>query len=101
MAHLGSRHVAAPRPGTEEARHPVREFVAVREFLAMGGYAAYVWPAFGLTLAVLLGLLWQSLRLARRRDAELAALRERLRGQRGRPVQRLTPRREAGIGETI
>jgi len=95
MARLGSRHIAAPHPMAKEARHPVREF------LAMGGYAAYVWPAFGLTVAVLAGLLLQSLRLARRRDAELAALRERLRGQRGRSAQRLTPRREAGIGETI
>jgi len=24
------------------------------EFLAMGGYAAYVWPSFGLTLIVLI-----------------------------------------------
>jgi heme exporter protein D len=28
-------------------------------YLAMGGYAAYVWPAYGVTLAVLGGLaLW-------------------------------------------
>ncbi len=75
----------------------------------MGGYAAYVWPAFGLTLLVLAGLLWQSLRLSRRRDAELATLRERLRGQRSRPATRLTPRRQSmaepgagpGIGETV
>jgi len=26
----------------------------MNEFLAMGGYAAYVWPAFGLTFAVLI-----------------------------------------------
>lgn len=75
----------------------------MREFLAMGGYAAYVWSAFGLTLAVLLGLLWQSVRLARSRDAELATLRERLRGHRALPAQRLTPRRESagepGVGE--
>ena len=74
-------------------------------FLAMGGYAAYVWPAFGLTLLVLLGLLWQSLRLSRQREAELAALRERLRGHRGRPAARLTPRRETaaerGVGGAV
>lgn len=29
---------------------------AVLEFLAMGGYAAYVWPAFGAAAAVLVGL---------------------------------------------
>lgn len=66
----------------------------MQAFLAMGGYAAYVWSAFGLTLLMLLGLLWQSLRLSRRRDAELEGLRERLRGRRARPAARLTPRRE-------
>lgn len=73
-------------------------------FLAMGGYAAYVWSAFGLTLLVLLGMLWQSLRLSRRREAELAALRERLRGHRVRPAARLTPRRETaerGVGGAV
>ena len=73
----------------------------MQAFLAMGGYAGYVWSAFGLTLIVLLGLLWQSLRLSRRRDAELDSLRERLRGGRARPAQRLTPRRESGVGETV
>lgn len=82
----------------------------MQAFLAMGGYAAYVWPAFGLTLLVLAGLLWQSLRLSRQREAELATLRERLRGQRGRPATRLTPRRQSmaeagtadpGIGEMV
>ena len=77
----------------------------MQAFLAMGGYAAYVWSAFGLTLVVLAGLLWQSLRLSRQREAELATLRERLRGQRGRPATRLTPRRqsapEPGVGETV
>lgn len=76
----------------------------MQSFLAMGGYAAYVWSAFGLTVAVLAGLSWQSLRLSREREAELATLRERLRGQRARPARRLTPRREStaepGVGET-
>lgn len=27
--------------------------MAVREFLEMGGYALYVWPAYGLTFIVL------------------------------------------------
>ena len=30
------------------------------DFFAMGGYGAYVWPAFGFAAAVLLGLLWQT-----------------------------------------
>jgi heme exporter protein D len=37
----------------------------VAEFLAMGGYAAYVWPSFGLTLIVLI----HNVRSARRLHA--------------------------------
>jgi heme exporter protein D len=32
------------------------------EFLAMGGYAAYVWSAYGITLAVLLVSAWAARR---------------------------------------
>ena len=44
------------------------------KFLDMGGYAAYVWPALGLTVVVLAGLLIASVKSARRREAELAQL---------------------------
>lgn len=57
------------------------------EFLAMGGYAAYVWSAFGFALVVLLGLLGQSWRAAHRREAELAQLRELVRAGRARPAR--------------
>ena len=56
----------------------------VEEFLRMGGYAAYVWPAFGITVVLMVGLfswsrislkaaqrtldLLQNTRRARRRD---------------------------------
>ena len=43
------------------------------EFLAMGGYAAYVWPSFGLTLIVLI----HNVRAARRHHAN--ALQQALR----------------------
>jgi heme exporter protein D len=46
----------------------------IGRFLAMGGYAAYVWPALALTVIVLAGLLFASLKSARRREAELARL---------------------------
>ena len=46
----------------------------VAKFLDMGGYAAYVWPALGLTVVVLAGLVIASLKGARRREAELAQL---------------------------
>ena len=41
----------------------------MNDFLSMGGYAGYVWPAFGLTVAVLLLNIWtarRTLALARR-----------------------------------
>lgn len=47
------------------------------QFLAMGGYAAFVWPAYGVALLALGGLLVQSLRQYRARQSEL----ERLQGK--------------------
>jgi heme exporter protein D len=43
-------------------------------FLAMGGYAAYVWPAFMATALVLGALLLASLRSLHASEATLAAL---------------------------
>ncbi len=34
----------------------------LQTFLAMGGYGAFVWPAFGVTALVMVGLLAASLR---------------------------------------
>lgn len=69
----------------------------VPEFFAMGGYGAYVWPAFGFTLIVLLGLLVASWRASRRRQEELAQLRELVRPSGGsRPVVRRPERPSAG-----
>ena len=45
------------------------------DFFAMGGYAAFVWPAFGFAALVLVGLLAQSWWAARRREVELEQLR--------------------------
>jgi heme exporter protein D len=47
---------------------------SLQSFLAMGGYASFVWPAYGLAAAILAGLLLLSLRRLRRAEAELAAL---------------------------
>ncbi len=56
----------------------------IGRFLEMGGYAAYVWPALGLTALVLAVLLIASVRNARRREAELAQLEAELgRGDEG------------------
>lgn len=51
--------------------------MSMSEFFNMGGYAAYVWSCYGLTLVVLAGNLWvarrdlaaQVLRAARRNKA--------------------------------
>ena len=45
------------------------------DFFAMGGYAAYVWTAYGFAALVLIALLVHSWRSARRRDAELEQVR--------------------------
>jgi heme exporter protein D len=50
------------------------------DYLAMGGYARFVWPAYGVCLVVLAGMLVQSLRTYRSRQREL----ERLQPQRPR-----------------
>jgi len=46
----------------------------------MGGYAAFVWPAYAVVAALMAGLLAASLGAARRSDAEVDALRSRRRG---------------------
>lgn len=39
------------------------------EFFNMGGYAAYVWPSYGLTLAaIVLNIVWARRLLARSRE---------------------------------
>jgi len=44
------------------------------EFLAMGGYAAFVWPAYGLAALVLIGLLVGTLKTLRASETTLKAL---------------------------
>jgi len=46
----------------------------LRNFLAMGGYAGFVWPAYVLAAVLLIGLLAVSLRQLRKAEAALAAL---------------------------
>ena len=51
----------------------------IANFLAMGGYAGYVWPAFALAALVMLGMVVATLRTLHRREAALAEL-EKSRG---------------------
>jgi heme exporter protein D len=62
----------------------------------MGGYAAYVWPAYGFAVLVLVGLLAQSWRSARRRAAELEGLREFGRPGRARRARLRRPEEPEG-----
>jgi len=52
----------------------------IATFLAMGGYAAYVWPAFAVAAIIMAGLAANTLRTLRRRERELAEIE----GTRGR-----------------
>ena len=56
---------------------------AVQQFLAMGGYARFVWPAYGIAVLVLAGMAAQSYRAWRRQQTSWAAI-EALRPQRRR-----------------
>ncbi len=46
------------------------------EYFAMGGYAAYVWPAYGVAALVMIALAMVAARSYRARQALLTALRE-------------------------
>jgi heme exporter protein D len=50
---------------------------ALQSWLAMGGYAGFVWPAYGVTAIVLGGLALYSWRRHRRSMATLARLQGR------------------------
>ena len=43
----------------------------------MGGYASFVWPSFGVTALVMVGLLIASLRMLRANEATLEKLKSR------------------------
>lgn len=55
----------------------------ISEFLNMGGYAGFVWPAYGIAVVVLAVLIAVSLRQLRQMEREAAAI-EPLRAGRAR-----------------
>jgi heme exporter protein D len=60
---------------------------AFQTFLAMGGYAPYVWPAYAITIAAFILMLTWTLRgraARRREESQLAALGRRGRARRDR-----------------
>jgi len=56
---------------------------ALNRFLEMGGYARFVWPAYGVAMVVLAGMALQSYRAWRRQHRLWSAL-ETMRPQRRR-----------------
>ena len=64
------------------------------QFLAMGGYAAYVWSAYGAALVVMAVLLVSTLRSLKRREGELALLQ----GRAGRRRTQARPQAEVSGG---
>ena len=60
---------------------------ALTNYLAMGGYAAFVWPAYALAIAVMSGLFLQGLRRYRRSQRALAEIQraQPARARRARP----------------
>ena len=55
---------------------------SLSSFLEMGGYGGFVWPAFGLTAAILLALLADSLRRLKSGQRALARLEAESPGRR-------------------
>lgn len=68
----------------------------ITAFFDMGGYAAFVWPALGLTVVIMAGLLIATLRQLRRRQRRLAELEAR-----GAQRQRRRPAPAAGTGTAV
>lgn len=52
------------------------QFASVTEFLAMGGYAGFVFGAWGLSLAVVSALILRAILTGRHEKARLEALRQ-------------------------
>lgn len=57
---------------------------AISEFLRMGGYAAFIWPAFGLAAVVMIGFAVQSRRALRADQHTLDLLQSARRSATGR-----------------
>lgn len=47
----------------------------IAEYLHIGGYAMFVWPAYGLALVGLMGILWLSVSSWKAREAEFMGLK--------------------------
>lgn len=67
------------------------------DFFAMGGYAAYIWPSYGLAAAVMLGLLFLSLRELKDNEATLKALETLRPGRRAKRAKKDAAEQQAPL----
>ena len=54
---------------------------AILNYLNMDGYAAWVWPAYGLATVALVGILVQTRRTLKAREREFESLKSSRRGE--------------------
>ena len=54
--------------------------MSVMTYLEMGGYAAYVWPAYGISLLGVVGMVFWTLHAFRQVSRKLAILEEEMKG---------------------
>jgi heme exporter protein D len=66
----------------------------ISSFLHLGGYGAYVWPAYGVAAVILIGLLWHSL-ASLRAGERLQAQLQKIPAASDRTSPANTPRHEA------
>jgi len=74
---------------------PLWTLTEILDFLAMGGYAGFVWPAYAVALAALGGLAVQSVCSLRALRREVAALEETQPARGGRGRARPNPKIDA------
>jgi len=72
----------------------------VQEFFDMGGYAAFVWPAYGITALIMVILFVASWRAAKANDAKLKALQATVRrGRRSTAPEPMDGDAQEAVGE--
>ena len=71
-------------------RRRAEAVTAIVDFLAMGGYAGFVWPAYGVAALVLIALVITSVRRARTAEAEVRVLEDTAPPRCARPEHRAT-----------
>jgi len=70
---------APPNPPARRPGKGPTEMDMLSQFFGMGGYAGFIWPAYGIVAVVLIGLFVAGKRFQRAADEELASLNPRAR----------------------